>query len=283
MPKTAPRTSPTPYGQVTANGDVEQPIQWSSEFNDTELGLDYYNYRHYNPADGRWLGRDRMSETVVKNLYAISEIINSVDILGCYSVVRDNRKTRNPDADSAISLYKWIAEDDIAEKLFSWWIEGNVSRVASYNDEISDYLKEHQKIKEGIGASLAKEILKHSTDIDVSYGGELELENGYRSGYSLLHAPNPKFTMKGKIKNKLKYNTCDKIIDVMFTWYDRMDPNPSYVIDKFLARQFPGGGDYDISISWTEQIELKQISFGVYKTRGYVDSYINAYLYRFSM
>ena len=48
----------TPYGEVTASGDVTQPIQWSSEYNDTELGLVYYNYRHYNPLDGRWTGRD---------------------------------------------------------------------------------------------------------------------------------------------------------------------------------------------------------------------------------
>ena len=48
----------TPYGAVTANGNVTQPIQWSSEYNDSELGLVYYNYRHYNPADGRWTGRD---------------------------------------------------------------------------------------------------------------------------------------------------------------------------------------------------------------------------------
>ena len=48
----------TPYGSVTANGNVTQPIQWSSEYNDSELGLVYYNYRHYNPADGRWIGRD---------------------------------------------------------------------------------------------------------------------------------------------------------------------------------------------------------------------------------
>ena len=48
----------TPYGQVSAEGATEQPIQWSSEFNDTELGLIYYNYRHYNPVDGRWTGRD---------------------------------------------------------------------------------------------------------------------------------------------------------------------------------------------------------------------------------
>ncbi|MCI7699321.1 MAG: hypothetical protein MSQ05_08030, partial [Akkermansia sp.] len=53
----------TPYGAVTASGSVVQPIQWSSEYNDTELGLVYYNYRHYNPADGRWTGRERVEET----------------------------------------------------------------------------------------------------------------------------------------------------------------------------------------------------------------------------
>ena len=42
----------TPYGEVTAEGDVTQPIQWSSEYNDEELGLVYYNYRHLNPLDG---------------------------------------------------------------------------------------------------------------------------------------------------------------------------------------------------------------------------------------
>jgi len=34
----------TPYGQVTASGDVTQPIQWSSEAWDEELGLIYYNW-----------------------------------------------------------------------------------------------------------------------------------------------------------------------------------------------------------------------------------------------
>ncbi len=56
----------SPYGQVTATGNVTQPIQWSSEYHDTELGLVYYNYRHYNPVEGRWLGRDRV---LSRNLY----------------------------------------------------------------------------------------------------------------------------------------------------------------------------------------------------------------------
>lgn len=45
----------SPYGQVSANGSVTQPIQWSGEYLDPELGLVYYNYRHYNPQSGRWL------------------------------------------------------------------------------------------------------------------------------------------------------------------------------------------------------------------------------------
>ena len=59
----------TPYDEVSATGDVTQPIQWSSEYNDTETALVYYNYRHYNPVDGRWLGRDRLGESDWLNVY----------------------------------------------------------------------------------------------------------------------------------------------------------------------------------------------------------------------
>ena len=76
----------TPYGQVTAEGDVTQPIQWSSEFNDTELGLIYYNYRHYNPVDGRWIGRDKIVEMEYLKLLVYNYGDNSplalLDVLG---------------------------------------------------------------------------------------------------------------------------------------------------------------------------------------------------------
>ena len=73
----------TPYGSVTANGNVTQPIRWSSEYNDTELGLVYYNYRHYNPASGRWTGRDLFFS---KNTYEHSYNAPSFegDVMGNY-------------------------------------------------------------------------------------------------------------------------------------------------------------------------------------------------------
>ena len=65
----------TAYGQVIASGAIEQPIQWSSEYNDTELALVYYNYRHYNPIDGRWNQREQLGEIVGLNIHVFVDNI----------------------------------------------------------------------------------------------------------------------------------------------------------------------------------------------------------------
>ena len=73
----------SPYGQVTAEGDVTQPIQWSSEVYDAETGLVYYNFRYYNPTDGRWTRRDPAGEEM-GNLYCYidNDVIEDTDYLG---------------------------------------------------------------------------------------------------------------------------------------------------------------------------------------------------------
>ena len=73
----------TPYGAVTESANsVYQPIQWSSEFHDSKLALVYYNYRHYNPTDGRWLSRDSSLYNIM-NLYAfMSNKYYMMDYLG---------------------------------------------------------------------------------------------------------------------------------------------------------------------------------------------------------
>ncbi len=75
----------SPYGQVTAEGDVTQCIQWSSEMYDAELGLVYYNYRYYNPLDGRWTRRDPMDESessITLYLFVSNNVIIGYDELG---------------------------------------------------------------------------------------------------------------------------------------------------------------------------------------------------------
>ena len=52
--------------------------------NDGKLALVYYNYRYYNPADGRWINRDPITEEGGWNLYGFIEnvVINKYDGLG---------------------------------------------------------------------------------------------------------------------------------------------------------------------------------------------------------
>ena len=78
----------SPFGSVTATGNVTQPIQWSSEFYDEELGLVYYNWRYYNTQDGKWLSRDLLGEYAADNLYSMAK--NSLiylDLLGLNAVI----------------------------------------------------------------------------------------------------------------------------------------------------------------------------------------------------
>ncbi len=74
----------TPYGAVTAEGTVLQSIQWSSEFYDDELGLVYYNYRHYSSCDGRWIGRDPQDTKGLLHVYSYVEnsAAKDTDVLG---------------------------------------------------------------------------------------------------------------------------------------------------------------------------------------------------------
>lgn len=74
----------SPYGAVTSTGSLVQLVQWSGEMHDRELALVYYNYRYYNPADGRWINRDPIAEEGGWNLYGFvdNEVVFTIDYLG---------------------------------------------------------------------------------------------------------------------------------------------------------------------------------------------------------
>ncbi len=70
----------SPYGLVSIEGDTSyQPIQWSSEVYDAELGLVYYNYRYYNPLDGRWTRRDPAEPVLLEAAYVYMKNSSLVD------------------------------------------------------------------------------------------------------------------------------------------------------------------------------------------------------------
>lgn len=63
-----------PYGHViNSSGDMDgiNPFLYSSEYHDEELGLIYYNFRHLNTLDGRWISKDPIGEPGGWNLYTL--------------------------------------------------------------------------------------------------------------------------------------------------------------------------------------------------------------------
>jgi RHS repeat-associated protein len=52
-----------PFGSLLSSSDISaitNPFRFSSEYADDTLRLVYYNYRHYNYLDGRWIYRDKV-------------------------------------------------------------------------------------------------------------------------------------------------------------------------------------------------------------------------------
>ena len=81
-----------PYGGlVTSEGNMaqENKFRFSCEYMDDELGLIYYNYRHLNPRDGRWISRDPIMEQGGWNLFAFvnNNSISFSDKIGLFTLI----------------------------------------------------------------------------------------------------------------------------------------------------------------------------------------------------
>ena len=129
-----------PYGGlITSEGNMaqENKFRFSSEYMDDELGLIYYNYRHLNPRDGRWISRDPIMEQGGWNLFAFvknNSIIN-FDYLGEKTIPKDTPIITITIKRKTIK-WKQLVRENVFKKLEGeeedayghWWVElGNES------------------------------------------------------------------------------------------------------------------------------------------------------------
>ena len=129
-----------PYGGlVTSEGNMaqENKFRFSCEYMDDELGLIYYNYRHLNPRDGRWISRDPIAEQGGWNLFAFvknNSIIN-FDYLGEKTIPKDTPIITITIKRKTIK-WKQLVRENVFKKLEGeeedayghWWVElGNES------------------------------------------------------------------------------------------------------------------------------------------------------------
>ena len=76
-----------PFGALTVSrgeSAATNPWRFSSEYAEDDTATVYYNYRHYEPVIGRWLGRDPIGESASNNLvlYVENKTLTQIDQLG---------------------------------------------------------------------------------------------------------------------------------------------------------------------------------------------------------
>ena len=80
----------TSFGISISTGTIalDAPFRFSSEYYDKTLDLVYYNYRYYNPRDGRWCNRDQIAEEGGINLqsFLANNPISLIDDKGMVAV-----------------------------------------------------------------------------------------------------------------------------------------------------------------------------------------------------
>ena len=116
-----------PFGRpITEEGDMaqENKFRFSCEYADDELGLVYYNYRHLNPADGRWINRDPIQEQSEWNLYGYVKNVPSyfIDLLGnsSYQGWASNGLQLHPSAYETVEYEISITYHALCQNA-TWW------------------------------------------------------------------------------------------------------------------------------------------------------------------
>ena len=259
----------TPFGQVTASGSVTQPIQWSSELWDSELGLVYYNWRYYNSVIGRWIGRDFIKITMMRYNYLNNSPLYMCDIRGLYS----------DEVNEALNFYRELIKEardkgyNQAAYNLEYFLnvnpgrEDTISMPLNWLETFSDFVEavntNHDRMEADIKGA-AKEMrastlyLGNYWDklIDVASNILNLSELFYASGNSTLHTQyHISFTKKDC---KITFQG-----EILHLWYDTYDwnvnatayiPGKGHVSDNLgLLLEAEGlGKSYEMKTKWRE-------------------------------
>jgi RHS repeat-associated protein len=158
--------------------------------------------------------------------------------------------------------------DARGQELLSHWLNGSGKNLELSGDNWQEYMKENGILSEQIEGKLLsylsgiREMLKTKgkpSTIDLKFHGEIE--NGYFTGYEMLHGSNSKLG-DTQIKGTVEYNSKTSQFDfnIQVIWNDKIDPNASYDEDVMLnnlLNVFYTPKDYNVKIKWNEKVSVK--------------------------
>ena len=253
------------------------PFRFSSEYHDDETGLVYYNYRYYSPELGRWISRDPIEEEGGVNLYAMvgNNPVNRWDHLGFSFWDWHKRNIVDPEVRRRIAALTTVFEDRQGILIFLRW----ALALGDWHDApFGNYLKHNRNLNIKLREFWSNEFIRRNT-MPIGYqiiSGSFyaAMENGYTTGYKLLHGVN--MDEGGLEYHGILTKTAPNCFsgDFSYTWHDKIDPNfgergdliITPIVLGFLAYK---PKDYVISINFSGQFKAKLIRGGFYDFEGY--------------
>ena len=167
---------------------------------------------------------------------------------------------------SAVDLWGCEVFDDAWELIFGhWMVGGGVELDLFYDEYFTSYMASNMLLRDQIEQWLMNFARGHESG-RINLTRHAEIENGYLTGYELLHGTNATvgdFQIVGNytsaIDGKWKYY----FFNVELTWNDIIDPNYSLFGDNVLAfifKRYPGANpaDYLIRIRWDQLFILRE-------------------------
>jgi uncharacterized protein YukE len=164
--------------------------------------------------------------------------------------------------------------DWAGDLIFRHWLSGGGEPIVVNNDPAwSDYMTANTLISQQAGSWIEQEARNAITALPgggdqpvASEGRSLAIQNGYGTGYELLHGTNAHhggFEVSGvQTVTPLPDGGYEVRVVADYTWHDRQDPNPIYPEDERRADRSElltrgRAENYNIDITWTREAVLR--------------------------
>ncbi len=261
------------------HGNTYQPFTYLGRFGVEDEGFGQYHIRarDYDANVGRFLTKDvypgdiATPSTLNRYTYSLNSPFTLIDITGY--VAQDNTNYGQDDSSNrwrrsrrTIRGRRWRERnirrfsnlsifDERGRELLGRWLNGTGQPLFTLNGVWGEYMNNNSLLKQQIREQLSIDAESRTQSDFVSFRFKPQIQNGYTTGYEMLHGPHD-FYLAGTatlLENGINYS-------LQATWYDIIDPNPTYGGDVFLAGILEGlynPMDYEVTIIWdfTELIQ----------------------------
>lgn len=137
--------------------------------------------------------------------------------------------------------------DERGRELLGRWLNGTGKDLVVFEGQWGEYMRANQYLTDEINYQLSKDANSRSASGRFNYEFSVEIENGYQTGYEMLHIG------RVDISGTATITSNGIIYEYTAGWWDRIDPNPQYNSDTFYAetlQMFYSPRDYNVYITW---------------------------------